>query len=255
MPGRFNPHAKYVTSWTSEIPEAQWSLYSRVIELAQRRELPFALGGAFAVATFTGFWRNTKDLDVYVLPQNREKMVGVLSDLDLADMYEKSPYDRWWIYRGQREDAIVDIIWAMANHRAQIDQLWLSGPELEIRGYRVKSLPAEALLWDKLYIMQRDRCDWPDIFNLLYYAGPDVDWEYLLCRLGEDCKLLAGVLSVYGWAAPGRARQLPAWLWSRLGLQPPESSDALPEIDDRRVSLLDSRPWFGPDRIRRRPAA
>jgi hypothetical protein len=254
MPGRFNPHAKHVTNWTSQIPEDQWSLYSQVIELAQQREVPFAIGGAFAVATYTGFWRNTKDLDVYVLPQDREKMIGVLSDLGLADMYENHPYDRWWIYRGQREEAIVDVIWAMANHRAQIDQLWLSGPELEIRGHRVRSLPAEALLWDKLYIMQRDRCDWPDILNLLYSTGADVDWEYFLCRVGEDCRLLAGVLSVYGWVAPGRARQLPGWLWARLGLQPPDGEDSLPEIDDRRVGLLDSRAWFGPDRIRR-PAA
>ncbi len=250
MPGRFNPHAKQVTEWTGQIPEDQWRLYRQVIDLAHERETPFAVGGAFAVATFTGFWRNTKDLDLYVLPQNREKMIGVLAEAGLTDMYEKLPYDRWWIYRGHRDDAIVDVIWAMANHRAQIDELWLSGPELDIRGCRVKSLPVEALLWDKLYIMQRDRCDWPDIMNLLYYAGAEVDWEYLLCRLGEDARLLAGVLSVYGWAAPGHARQLPAWLWSRLGLQMPDGGDSLPEIDKRRVSLLDSRAWFGPDRIR-----
>jgi hypothetical protein len=64
MPGRFNPRAKHVTNWTSGIPEDQWSLHSDVIDLAQRRDVPFAIGGASAVAAFTGSWRNTKDLDV-----------------------------------------------------------------------------------------------------------------------------------------------------------------------------------------------
>jgi hypothetical protein len=141
----------------------------------------------------------------------------------------------------------------MANHRAQIDDLWLSGPEVEIRGRRIRTLPAEAMLWDKLYIMQRDRCDWPDVMNLLYSAGPDIDWEYLVCRVGDDAALLAGALSVFRWISPGRAAALPGWIWTRLGIPAPEPG-AGPEIDKRRVSLLDTRPWFGPDRQKLQPA-
>ena len=29
-------------------------------------------------------------------------------------------------------------------------------------------LPPEELIWAKLYVLQRDRSDWPDILNLLY---------------------------------------------------------------------------------------
>jgi hypothetical protein len=249
----FKPHTHQLTQWTRLIPEDQWLLYERVIETAQEREIPFAIGGAFAVATYTGYWRNTKDLDIYVLSHNREKMIGVLSSVGLADLYDKQPYDRWWIYRGAKDDAIVDVIWAMANHRAQIDDLWLSGPEVEIRGLRVRTLPAEAMLWDKLYIMQRDRCDWPDVMNLLYSAGPDIDWEYLLCRVGDDSALLAGALSIFRWISPGRAEALPPWLWQRLGLR--AAPAAGPEIDKRRVDLLDTRPWYGPDREKLQPAA
>jgi hypothetical protein len=236
------------------VPERQWHIYRSVIEEAQKREIPFAVGGAFAVATYTGRWRNTKDLDLYVLPQYRERMVEVLHEAGLRDYYDVKPYDRWWIYRTHDGGTIVDLIWAMANHRAEIDELWMSGPEIELLGYRLKVLPAEAMLWDKLYILQRDRCDWPDVLNLLYSAGREIRWEYIVRRMGADVALLAAILVVFAWMAPAQARQLPDWLWPSLGVAPP-ATGAAGEIDHARVSLLDRRPWFGPDRRQRQDAA
>jgi hypothetical protein len=238
------------------IPEKEWALYDAVLRGADERKIPFALGGAFAVAVYTGCWRDTKDLDLYVPPDQRDRMIQLLSDLGMTDYYETAPYDRWWIYRSTRDEIIVDIIWAMANHRQRIDGLWMSGPWVEFRGHRVKVLPAEALLWDKLYIVQRERCDWPDIMNLLYAAGAAIDWERLLGRIGDDAPLLAGILSVFRWLAPERARQLPHWLWGRVGLEAGRA--ASPDAGDynpRRARLLDRRPWFVPERVQLEPAA
>jgi hypothetical protein len=235
--------------WTGTIPKEQWEVYRRVMDEAVAREIPFALGGAFALAVHTGYWRDTKDIDLYVLPCFRERMIQVVRELGLSDYYDKVPYDRWWIYRSVTEGTIVDIIWAMANHRAEIDELWMSGPMVEVCGCTLKVLPPEAMIWDKLYIMQRDRCDWPDVMNLLFYVGDRVDWKFLVPRIGEDAPLLAAALMVFRSLAPGRAQALPEWLWEQLSL-PPMPSDPLPETDKRRVSLLDTRPWFGPDRGR-----
>jgi hypothetical protein len=236
------------------IPPNQWRIYRQVLTAAEHARIPFAVGGAFAVATYTATWRNTKDLDLYVLPEYKERMIEMLTSLGFTDYYEKVPYDRWWIYRATRDDTIIDVIWAMANHRAQIDDLWMSGPEIELNGHPVRVLPAEAMLWDKLYIMQRDRCDWPDVLNLIHSAGNGIDWEYLINRMDEDRALLAGALSVFRWIAPGRALELPGWIWDRLGVDPPAARDA-PDIVKRRVDLLDTRPWFGPDREKLEPAA
>ena len=231
-------------------------MYDEVLDEMLSRGIPFALGGAFAVATYTGCWRNTKDLDLYVLPEHRERTIAALTDLGFGDYFDTKAYDRWWIYRSVRNDNIVDIIWAMANHRQQIDELWMSGPEVTLSGRRLKVLPAEAMLWDKLYIMQRDRCDWGDVVNLLYSAGATVDWEKLLGRIGEDLPLMAGALSVFRWLAPGRAAGLPPWLWERVGLSasaPP--ANGARDYDKRRVDLLDRRPWFVPDRLELESAA
>ena len=125
-------------------------MYELVLSEASRRELMFALGGAFGLATYTGRWRNTKDLDLYVRPQDRESLIRVLDDLDFDDYFEQLPYDRHWIYRGYRNGTIVDVIWEMANERAQVDEQWLlGGPALNIRGQQVRIVPPEEMIWAK----------------------------------------------------------------------------------------------------------
>jgi hypothetical protein len=227
------------------IPPDQWSIYRRVIHFARERGVPFALGGAFAFGAYTGQWRNTKDLDIYVQPQHRDTMVEVLARSGLSDYYVLLPYDRRWIYRGFIDGTIVDIIWAMANQRAQVDETWITaGREVAIDGEPLRAIPAEELIWAKIYIVQRDRCDWPDVLNVIHAAGGSLDWKRLLDRLGRDWQVLRSVLALFCWVAPGRARSLPEWLWERVDLAVP--GPAAEDVDQRNVDLLDTRTWFAP---------
>ena len=230
--------------WLDLIPDDEWAVYQRVLAAVRAAGVPFALGGAFALATHTGTWRNTKDLDFFVAPEDRDRMIEIVTGVGLVDYSHVLEYDRGWIYRAHHNEIIVDTIWATANRRAIVDQGWLTrGPEIELRGERVRVIPAEELIWAKLYVFHRDRCDWTDVWNLIYAAGPTLDWEHLLGRLEDDTLLLSGALAGFAWLCPGRARELPAGLWDRLPRPGPAPG---PEIDARRVDLLDSRPWFFP---------
>ncbi len=232
------------TAWQAQIPDEQWSVYQRVLAEARARGLRYALGGAVALATYTGQWRNTKDLDLFILPAERDAVVEMLASLGLEDYFEREEYDRGWIYRTCLCETIVDVIWSMANRRAEVDEDWLTrGPSVELRGEVARVLPAEEVIWNKIYILHHDRCDWTDVLNLIYAVGPELDWQRLLDCLDPDERLLAGVMSVFAWLCPGRAAALPAWLWERLQLTAPQTGSA-PEVDRQRVDLLDSRPWF-----------
>ncbi|MFN7945079.1 MAG: nucleotidyltransferase [Blastocatellia bacterium] len=234
------------SSLTALFDDQQGEIYRCVIELAMDAGLPFALGGGFAINAYTGLSRNTKDLDLYVLPRDRTAMIDVLNRAGLRDYYDQAPYDRGWIYRGFDNGTIVDVIWEMANHRSQVDRHWLTrGPLVEVEGMQLRLLPPEELLWGKLYVLQRDRCDWPDILNLLYATGEDLDWQRLLDRVGRDDGLLAGVVTVFAWLCPGRAGNIPAWLWQRLRLPEPVINSSV-EVNRDHVVLIDSRPWFSP---------
>jgi hypothetical protein len=96
------------------------------------------------------------------------------------------------------------------------------------------------MLWAKLYVLQRERSDWPDVWNVLARSGPRLDWDHLVRRAGADLPLLAAAVQVFGWLAPEHAAALPSGVWARLGLsRPPREGD-----ESCRAALLDSRAWF-----------
>lgn len=233
--------------WSQRLPDEEWRIYQRVMQEARGLGVTFAFGGAFATAVYTGELRNTKDFDFYVLPSERTRMIEATRRAALTDHFERLRYDRSWIYRASDGDVLVDVIWAMANGRADVDSLWLShGALVEIRGERLRAIPIEELIWSKLYVLQRDRTDWGDVLNLIAAQAASIDWIRLLHRLGPDAPLLGAALGVFAWLTPSRAQAIPVVVWHRLGLQAPR-----PAPEDRadisaRAGLIDSRPWFRP---------
>lgn len=243
MAGLLQEHISRCASWAERFPPEQWALYKQVIAAADDSKLKFAVGGGLAAATYCGEWRDTKDLDLYTFESDREKFIQLLNSFSFVDYFDQKPYDRQWIYRSWKDGTIIDVIWSMANRRASVDGHWLEGPEVEVDGHIFHLLAPEEMIWNKIYVLQHDRCDWPDIFTVLYSIGSDLDWRHLVNRAGEDVPLLAGLVSVFAWLCPARARAFPAWLWSELGLQPPRSGHPL--SSGQRADLLDSRAWFG----------
>ncbi len=229
--------------WAGRISAEQWNIYRTAIETVRGAGVGFMLGGGFALAAFTGRWRDTKDIDFYIRPEDRDVTVAALTAAGFEDYYPRLSYDRKWIYRSIKSDVIVDIIWSMANQRAQVDDLWFErAEEVVLRSEPLLVVPMEEFMWCKLYIMQRDHCDWTDLFNLLYGAGPQIDWDHLMERLGPDVPLLKGLLTVYAWLCPGEVLKLPSHLWQQLGMPAPEPTEQAPRHD--RIRLLDSRCWF-----------
>jgi len=227
--------------WAASITSHEWYIYTSAIEAMRAAGVRFLLGGGFALAAYTGRWRDTKDIDFYIMPEARQAAVACLSKAGFADYYSRVAYDRKWIHRNVRSDMIVDLIWAMANQRTRVDSLWFERAQtVSIRGRQLGVIPIEEMLWCKLYIMQRDHCDWTDIFNLLYARGKQIDWTHLLHRLDGDLPLLKAMLGVYGWLCPAESRRLP--IWRRLGMPLPENAPSF--ISRERMSLLDSRAWF-----------
>lgn len=225
--------------WPDVTSETQLAIYTDVVHEVTARGIPFAVGGSLAMAVYAGLLRPSKDLDLYVTPENKDRMIEVMRYLGLRDYYDKVPYDRGWIYRSTKDDVIVDIIWHMANRRAAVDERWITnGPELAVDHQSIRVIPLEEMIWSKLYVLQRERCDWPDILNLINRRAAEIDWRHLLNRIAEDAPLLGAVLDVYCWLCPENISKLPSWVLSRV-----RPSGKRGESGNR-VALLDTRPWL-----------
>ena len=238
------PEVRYPEDIQAFIPEEDWRLYGAVIRRATKLGLSFAVSGGFATSFYTGFWRNTKDMDLCVRPADRDAMVAVTREAGLHDLYDEKPYDRGWIYRATGQGVIIDIIWQLANYTAEVDDGWLtSGPEVTVYGDTLRLVPPEEMILSKIHVVQRERCDFPDIVNILYACGAQLDWSRLLELLSGEERLLASVVAFYSWLAPGRSRTIPDDVWQKLKLERP-TEDV--ERDDDRIHRIDSRPWFSP---------
>jgi hypothetical protein len=236
-------HKRANSSWSPLIPDKQWSVYLDAIRAARKTGARFMLGGAFGLAGYTGRLRNTKDLDFFVLPSDKDKIVDALTKAGFDDYYPELAYDRGWIYRATLDGVIVDTIWQTPNRRAEVDEAWLKRSRIvSLRNEELEILPAEELLAIKLFVLQRDRCDWPDLINLLWYTCGDLDWDHIIYRMGPDLPLLAGLLQLFNWVAPGAASCIPENVRKRFALPDVSAEDYVSQ--GRRVELLDSRPWF-----------
>lgn len=217
-------------------------VYAQVLRQTREHGIAFAIGGGLAVSLYVPQRQNTKDIDIYVKPSDREEMINIVTECGLKDYYEKLPYDRHWIYRSYDDDSIVDVMWSMPNRRAVVDDQWLTrGPEIDVHGMRVRALPPEELIWAKLYVLQHDRSDWPDILNIMYATAPTLDWNHLIDRVAGDAPLLEALLSIFGWLCPSRAAQIPSAVRKKL-----KDAARGPQTGIPHDQLLDTRPWFLP---------
>src|SRR5436305_13014397 len=145
-------------AWARTIPDEQWSVYRDAIRVTRKTGARFLLGGAFGLARYTGRTRNTKDIDFFVLPSDKDKIIDALTKIGFDDYYPKLAYDRGWIYRAVRDDVIVDTIWQTPNRRTEVDAEWFKRSRRAVlRGEELEFIPAEELLAIKLYVLQRDR--------------------------------------------------------------------------------------------------
>ena len=88
----------------------------------------------------------------------------------------------------------------------------------------VKIVSLEEMIWQKSYIMERERFDGADIAHLLLKCAERIDWEYLLTRFGPDWRVLLSHLVLFGFIYPSRIGSVPRdvmeELLRRLALEP-----------------------------------
>jgi hypothetical protein len=230
--------------WARLIPAEHWAVFCSAAKRLDEAGVEFLLAGAMALATHTGRWRNTKDIDVIVRRADRERAIAAIRADGFEDYHETQPYDRSWIFRGTKDGVIFDIIWELPNHRVAIDDEWFQHARgVQLCGRVYQAVSPEEMVRVKLYVMQRERCDWVDVLNVIAASVDRIDWDWLVNRMGPDLPLLHGALAVFNWLSPASARRLPAALRERFALPLIESEDPA-AMERRRVALFDSRPWF-----------
>ncbi|MEW6116955.1 MAG: nucleotidyltransferase [Nitrospirota bacterium] len=193
-------------------PEARMFYYNALL-LASKAKVPFLVGGAYALKSYTGITRETKDLDLFVCPQNVESMLKVFSDAG----YQTEITAIHWLAKAFFGDYFVDFIFNSGNGFSMVDDEWFKyASDEEILGIPVKICPAEEIITQKAFIMERERYDGADIAHLLRARAESLDWERLLRRFGPHWQVLLSHLILFGFIYPSERNRIPAWVMREL---------------------------------------
>ncbi len=197
-------------------PEAR-GVYVTALETLRRAEVEFLIGGAHALAPYTGVLRDTKDLDVFLRQRDCER---ALAALDAAGFVTELTFPHWLAkaYMGER---FIDLIFSSGNAVAVVDDLWFTyAVPGRVLGVPVRLCPPEEMIWSKAFIMERERYDGADVAHLILACGRELDWRRLLGRFGRRWRVLLSHLVLFGFIYPGERAAIPdavmAFLLGRL---------------------------------------
>ena len=189
------------------------SFYRDAMRVLLDADVPFLLGGAYALALYTGIERHTKDFDLFL----RE------TDLDRAMRgFERQNFrvDRThphWLAKAYCGDDCIDLIYRAGNGLCDVDESWFErGRSDEALGVAIKLVAPEDIIWMKAFIMERERFDGADIAHLLYSCADKLDWQHLVRRFGEHWRVLLSHLVLFGFIYPSEKHRVPQSVISEL---------------------------------------
>jgi hypothetical protein len=197
----------------TDLPVRTRTFYRRVLTELTKAKIPFLVGGAYALECYTDVWRDTKDLDVFIRPDDVQR---VLRHFHKAGFKVELTFPHWLakVFGGKN---FVDVIFSSGNGIATVDEDWFRYAKSgKILGAQRNICPAEEMIWSKAFVMERERFDGADVAHLLLSQANSLDWERLLRRLGPHWEILLTHLILFGFVYPGSKSNIPDWLIQKL---------------------------------------
>lgn len=183
------------------------SFYREMLRALDAQHVPYLIGGAYAMAAYAGVYRDTKDLDIFCLPKDAPRIIGLGAEAG----YESKLLAPHWLGKIKYLDHFIDVIFSSGNGLCEVDRSWFDNAEPGILfGRPVKLVPAEEMIWSKAFIMERHRYDGGDIIHLLRAKALTIDWPRLAGRFAEHWRVLLAHLVLYGYVYPDRRGDIPA---------------------------------------------
>jgi hypothetical protein len=180
--------------------------------------------------SYTGVVRRTKDLDLFVNPADRLRVMQRLSDAGFQTEWRF----RHWIGKAGKDDRSIDIIYSSGNGVCPVDESWFRyALPADILGIQARIVPAEEMLWSKAFVMERNRYDGGDIAHLLRARAQTMDWARLLFRFGAHWRVLFSHVILFGFIYPEQRLRVPDWFMHEMIRRLRLEMQSLPA--DRRV--------------------
>jgi hypothetical protein len=240
-----------LTPSLEEFAPDTFRFYRNALSVLQAEGTSFLVGGAYAFGYYTGIIRHTKDLDLFVRPSDVKRILNTLQ----AAGYRAEIFFTHWLAKAYHADDFVDVIFSSGNGICPVDEDWFRyAVDGEVLGVSARLIPAEEMIWQKAYIMERERFDGADVIHLIRARGRQLDWDRLLARFGPHGRILLSHLLLFGFVYPDDHESIPSRVIAHLLGSLKEGSTAPHEprrcrgpLLSRTQYLSDTEQWGYPD--------
>lgn len=189
------------------------NFYKKVIQLLQKNDLPFMIGGTFAFSWYTGIARPTKDMDLFSTPEVYPSILQVAHKAG----YTTELLDEHWIAKIHKNTSTTDIIFAEKNGLNKVTNSWfVRAPHAEVMGFSVRLMPLEEMIKSKAFIQNKNRFDGPDVTHLLLRQGDKIDWKLLLALIEPHWEVIFAHIINFIFVYPSNRDIIPYWVMEKL---------------------------------------
>lgn len=200
------------------------AFYHHVLDVLDEHGVRYLLGGALSVNAYTGIWRWTKDLDLFLLPDD----VGRARRACEGAGFRWVPMFDSWLAKTMEGDVFVDFIWRSANGLYAVDESWFERAQtMRVLGRDLAVIAPEDVILCKVFVAARNRFDGADVLHVIFRAHDRVDWERLAERGEQHADLLLAYAHLYRWAYPAFRDAIPDSFVDRLERISERQRDAL----------------------------
>lgn len=111
-----------VQSGSEQLEPKTRAFYAKVLTALSEVNLPFLVGGTYALEHYTGIAPNTKDLDLFIRPKHRDRAFEVLAATGCR-IQLSSPH---WLGKAFWQEDVVDVIFNASNGTHPVDEDWFA---------------------------------------------------------------------------------------------------------------------------------
>jgi hypothetical protein len=189
------------------------AFYSEVLRLMAKSEIPFLLSGTYALASYTGIDRPTKDVDVFAKAGDALKMLSFFKD----EGFDVEIVDERWLARITRGKLFVDVIYNMPTVSTHVTDEWFEGATTtELFGAKVRLVPPTQFIWSKIFVQDHHRYDGADVAHMILKRHKEINWEQLLSHMELYWEVLLIALLNFRFIYPTERSVIPNWLMEEL---------------------------------------
>ena len=195
------------------IDAEQARVFSTWLNIVHSTGVPYALGGAYALYAFTGLWRDTKDIDIFVEPKDVKPLLDALA----AAGFETEVRDQLWLAKAHSRPYLMDLLFAVRHAtRLEVSEKWFEACHpAQFLDVPTCLLAPEEVIASKVYVAARDRFDGADIVHLIRAVQGHIDWQRVIDLLGGDEEIVLWHLLLFQFVYPGHVDYLPTGLMRR----------------------------------------